>query len=93
MTKDVLAAILETEGGKSGAKGTVMPDAAELTVFVRASGDTISVARIVRVELRDKYVTFHTAKDERFFLAYEDVLGVKTGGPSSGKDRATGFAR
>jgi len=37
----------------------------------------LAIARVVRVEIKDHYLTLATAKDERFAFAFEDVLGFK----------------
>ena len=37
----------------------------------------MAIGRVVRVELKDQYVTLSTAKDERFAFAYADVLGLQ----------------
>jgi hypothetical protein len=60
-------------------------------VYISAPGEMLSVARIVRVELKDKYVLLRTTKEERFIFAFEDVLGLRL--VEAPKDRAAGFAR
>ena len=51
----------------------------------------MAIARVVRVELKEHYVSLATAKDERFAFAYEDVLGFKLTAPAQAKERSAGF--
>jgi hypothetical protein len=43
--------------------------------------------------LREKYLYLQTSKDERYFFAYEDVLGLRCWARSSAKDGSAGFGR
>jgi hypothetical protein len=93
MTREIIALALEAEGLKVGAQGVAVPDEREGTFFVGAPGDIMHVSKVVKLELREKYVALQTAKDERYFFAYEDVLGFRLAGVASAKERSAGFSR
>jgi hypothetical protein len=94
MTREIIVSILEGEGAQSSAGAVVLREDREATCFISTPGELMAVARIVRVELKDKFVTLQTAKDERFVFAYEDVLGFKLASPTSHpKDRTAGFSK
>jgi hypothetical protein len=91
MTREIIVQILESEGAKGGSNGFSIREDREATCFVSAPGDLLQIPRVVKIDLKDKFVSLQTAKDERFLFAYEDVLGFKMTA-SSTKDRAAGFA-
>jgi hypothetical protein len=93
MTREIIALALEAEGLKAGSQGYSIPEDREATCLVSAPGDVLSVSKIVVADLRDKYLYLQTAKDERFFFAYEDVLGLRLLGKASAKERSAGFGR
>jgi hypothetical protein len=94
MTREIIAQVLESEGLKSASHGFAIPEDRETTCLISAPGDVYSVSRVVVFDLRDKYVFLQTSKDERFFFAYEDILGVRILGRSQSKERSsTGFSR
>ena len=93
MTREIISQALESEGLKPGAHGFVIPEEREATCLVSAPGDLLSVSRIVLFDLRDKYVFMQTSKDERYFFAYEDVLGVRILGRTQTRDRSAGVGR
>jgi len=93
MTREIITQALESEGFKSTPTGFVIPEDREATCLVSAPGDVLSVSRLVLVDLREKYIFLQTGKDERFFFAYEDVLGVRILGKSQARDRSAGFGR
>jgi len=94
MTREIIVSILEAEGAEAGPGGLALREDREATCFISAPGELLGVARIVRVELKDKFVVLQTAKDERFSFAYDAVLGFKVAASQHhGKDRAAGFGR
>jgi hypothetical protein len=94
MTREIIVSILEGEGAQSSGGALTIREDREATCFVSTPGDLLHVARIVRVELRDKFLTLQTVKDERFAFAYEDVLGFKFAASAAHlKERAAGFVR
>jgi hypothetical protein len=91
MTREIIVQILESEGAKGGVNGFTVREDREATCFISAPGDLLQIPRIVKVDLKEKFVSLQTNKDERFLFAYEDVLGFKLAALST-KDRAAGFA-
>ena len=90
MTRDIIVQILESEGAKGGANGfCVSARIARRPASCRRPGDLLQIPRVVKIELKEKFVSLQTAKEERFLFAYEDVLGFKLTAAST-KDR-TGF--
>jgi hypothetical protein len=93
MTRDIIVSILEGEGAETKGGALAFRDDREITCFISAPAELMAVPRIARIELKDKYVSLQTAKDERFSFAYEDVLGFKVAGATTAKDRSAGFGR
>jgi hypothetical protein len=93
MTREIILSILESEAAESKGGAAILREDRDVTAFVSAPGEVLNVARIVRVELKDKFVALQTAKDERFVFAYEDVLGFKFATAATIKDRSAGFGR
>jgi hypothetical protein len=94
MTREIITQVLESEGLKAAANGFVIPEDREATALISAPGELFTVARLVLLDLREKYVFLQTSKDERFFFAYEDVLGVRILGRSQTREsRSAGFGR
>ena len=93
MTREIILSILEGEGAESKAGALVFREDREITCFVSSPGEILNVSRVVRVELKDKFVVLQTAKDERFVFAFEDVLGFKLATATNVKDRSAGFSR
>jgi hypothetical protein len=90
----MISAALESEGLKAGNQGFTIPEDREATCLVSAPGEVFSVAKVVVADLREKYLYLQTAKDERYFFAYESVLGLRLlGKASSAKERSAGFSR
>jgi hypothetical protein len=93
MTREIIVSILEAEGAQGSGGALLIREDREATCFVSTPGDLLAVARILRVELKDKFLTLQTAKDERFAFAYEDVLGFKLAAAATHKERSAGFSR
>ncbi len=93
MTREIIAAALEAEGFKPSGQSFTIPEEREATVLVSAPGDVLSVSKVVVADLREKFVYLQTAKDEHFFFAYEDVLGLRVLAKSSAKHGSAGFSR
>jgi hypothetical protein len=93
MTREIITHVLESEGLKAGAHGFSIAEEREGSCLISAPGEVYTVARVVVLELRDKYVFLQTSKEERFFFAYEDVLGLRILGRSQPRERSAGFGR
>ncbi len=90
MTRDIIVQILESEGAKGGANGFSIREDREATCFISTPGDLLQIPRVVKVDLKEKFVSLQTNKDEHFLFAYEDVLGFKLA-PATAKERGAGF--
>jgi hypothetical protein len=93
MTRESITAALEGEGLGAGAQGYTIPESREVTCLVAAPGDVFSVDRIVRIDLKDKFLLLENTRRERFFFAYEDLLGIKMLAAPNAKERVAGFGR
>jgi hypothetical protein len=91
MTREIIMQILESEGAKGGANGFSIRDDREATCFVSAPGELMQIQRLVKIDLKEKFVSLQTNKDERYLFAYEDVLGFKITAASA-KERSAGFS-
>jgi hypothetical protein len=93
MTREIITAALEAEGLKASGQGFSIPEDREATCLISAPGEVYSVAKVVLADLREKYLFLQTSKDEHYYFAYEDVLGIRLHGKASTKDRSAGFSR
>jgi hypothetical protein len=93
MTREIILSILETEGAETKGGSLAFREDREITTFVSSPGEILNVSRVVRVELKDKFVALQTAKDERFAFAYDAILGFKFATAMNVKDRSAGFGR
>ena len=94
MTKDCIALVLEGEGLGASKEGRFsIPENREAICLIEAPGDVVPVERLVAVELREKFVVLQNAKHERFFFAYESVLGLRLLASSTARERVAGFGR
>jgi hypothetical protein len=93
MTREIIVNILEGEGAEGKAGAFKIPEAREATCFISNPGELLAIGRVVKVDLKDQFLTITTAKDERFAFAYADVLGFKLAAPAQAKDRSAGFTR
>jgi hypothetical protein len=91
MTREIIVSILESEGAEGKGGTFKIPEAREATCFISNPGDLLAVARVVKVDLKEQFLTLTTSKDERFAFAYQDVLGFKMAAASVAKDRSAGF--
>jgi hypothetical protein len=91
MTREIIVSILEGEGveGKGGA--FKIGEEREATCFVSTPGELMAIGRVLRIDLKEQYVSLSTAKDERFAFGYADVLGFKLAAPAQHKERSAGF--
>lgn len=93
MTRETIVQILEGEGAEGRAGTFKIPEARDASCYIGNAGDLLTVARVVRVELKDQYVALSTAKEERFVFAYDSVLGFKLAAATAAKERSAGFGR
>ncbi|HVV52430.1 MAG TPA: hypothetical protein VHO06_22375 [Polyangia bacterium] len=93
MTREIIVSILEGEGAEGKGGTFKIPEAREATCFITNPGELLAITRVVKIDLKEQFAAFTTAKDERFVFAYPDVLGFKLAAPSQAKDRSAGFSR
>ena len=91
MTREIIVSILEGEGAEGRGGSFKIGEEREATCFVAAPGELMAIARVVRIELKELYVSLTTTKDEKFAFGYQDVLGFKLAAPAQHKDRSAGF--
>jgi len=94
MTREAIVSILETAGAKASGKTAFnVPESLEMTVLVETPGDVLTVAKVGRVELGEKFLCLDGSRGDRHYFAYESVLGVRTSDLAGNKDRSAGFTR
>jgi len=93
MTKDTIAVALSAEGLSPSQDTFTLPEDREAILLVAAPGEVMPVNKVVRVELRDKVLCVHTAKNEHFWFTYDLILGLRVLAAKPGKERLAGFAK
>jgi hypothetical protein len=91
MTREIIVSILEGEGAEGRGGSYKIGEEREATCFISTPGELMAIGRVVRVELKEQYVSLSTAKDERFAFAYQEVLGFKLAAPAKHTERSAGF--
>jgi phenylpyruvate tautomerase PptA (4-oxalocrotonate tautomerase family) len=93
MRADQLTEVFQKQlGARKDGAALLVPEAAEASVFVGLEGETLAIARVVRLEVADTLVVIDTAKGDRFVIAAEDVRAVKIDRTeSSRRGGAAGF--
>jgi hypothetical protein len=81
-------------GARKDGNTYLVPADAEATLYAALEGETLSVARITRLEVDGQLVHVETAKHERFVLAGEDIRAVKIEKSDQGRrERSAGFGK
>ena len=95
MTKETLVQALQAEGLKVANDSVSIPEARDATFMVAGPGETVQVAKVTKVELRESAICFETAKSERYWFTYDLVLGLRIRGAEAAKERKerAGFSR
>ena len=91
MTREIIVSILEGEGAEGRGGSYKIGEEREATCFIATPGELLAIARVVRVELKEQYVSLATAKEEKFAFGYQEVLGFKLAAPTQHKERSAGF--
>jgi hypothetical protein len=94
MTTDMLTQVLTKLGARKDGTSYLMPDA-EVTLLVALEGETLSVAKVNRVDHEQALIVAHTTRGETYAFVAEALLAVKVDRSDSGKrDRtAAGFSK
>ncbi|MEK6607020.1 MAG: hypothetical protein AABZ30_05095 [Myxococcota bacterium] len=97
MERTTLREVLEAADGIKG-EGTAqspsyaVSDTALATVFAGGAQEVMTIARVARIALLPGHVSLVTTRGERFFFAYDGVVGLKLEMSEEGKrERGTGF--
>lgn len=78
MKADVLTQILTKQAGaRKEGPGYLIPSDVEVTLFVALEGETLSVQRVIRLEITDTLAIAETSRGEHFVLAAEDIRALK----------------
>jgi hypothetical protein len=93
MTREIISAALEGEGLKASGQAFNISEDREAAFLISTPGDVLPVSRVVIAELKEKFIHLQTSKDEHYFFAYEDVLGVRLLGKATSKHGSAGFGR
>jgi hypothetical protein len=94
MTREILAQVLESEEIRPDDRGYSIPDDRETVCLISSPGEIFMVERVVRMDLREKYLYLENVRREHFFFDYEAVLAVRMlAAPIARRDRGPGFAR
>jgi hypothetical protein len=93
MTKETLLLALEAERLKVGADGIAIPEDRDATFIVAASGETLQIGKIVKIDLRESSFCLETSKAERYWLTYDLVLGIRVRPAQAGREHTAGFGR
>jgi hypothetical protein len=64
-------------GARKDGPALVVPDSVEAVLFVALEGETLTIARVARLEVAETLCTVDTLKGERYVLAAEDVRAVR----------------
>lgn len=85
MTLKALTEIFAKQGGAAAKGGRVeLPAAADVTLFAAIAHESLVVERVKALDLETEYLVAHTARNERFVLAYDDIRAVRFSGGQSG---------
>lgn len=71
----------------------VVPGDAEASIFIALEGETLTVAKVARLEPADTVVYVDTAKGERYVVAAEDIRAVKIDRSEVVRRGAAGFGK
>ena len=93
MTREMIVQLWESEGVRPAGNTITIREEREATCFIESKGELMTVARVVKLELKEGFIALATAKDERFVFAYDVILGFKLSSPAAPKERAAGFGR
>jgi len=93
MTKETLIYALGAEGLKVASDKVTIPDERDASFVVAASGETIQVGKVIKIELRDSALCLETNKGERYWFTYDLVLGMRVRAAEDTKVHGAGFAR
>ena len=91
MTTDTLTQVLTKLGARKDGASYLMPDA-DVTLLVALEGETLSVAKVVRLDFEHATIVASTARGEHYAFVAESVLAVKVDRSNDARrERSAGF--
>ena len=93
MTTDMLTQVLTRLGARKDGTSYLLPEA-EVALLVALEGETLSVSKVVRVDIEHQLVVAATTRGETYAFVAEAVLAVKLDRSDVAKrDRSAGFSK
>jgi hypothetical protein len=93
-TEQLVEVFVKQVGARKDGPAYLVPGDSEASLFVALEGETLSIARVSRLEVADTLLTVETARGERYVIAAEDVRAVKIDrGEATRRDRSAGFGK
>ena len=93
-TEQLTEVFVKQVGARKDGHAYLVPSESEASLFVALEGETLTIARVTRLEVSDAMLSVDTAKGERFVLAAEDVRAVKIDrGENIRRERSAGFGK
>jgi hypothetical protein len=93
MKLDQIADILAKHiGAKREGAVLLIPAEMDVTLFVAWPGETMAVAKVIRVEIAEPLLVCDTARGDRVVIVADDVRAVRgEKGEGGRRDRSAGF--
>jgi hypothetical protein len=80
-------------GARKDGPALVVPAETDASVFVGLEGETLTIAKVTRLEVTDTTVHLDTARGERFVVLAEDVRVVKIDRSETLRRSSAGFGK
>ncbi len=93
-TEQLTEVFVKQVGARKDGAAYLVPGEADASIFVALEGETLTVARVSRIEVDGTLLTLDTSKGERFVVAAEDVRALKIDrGEPQRRERGAGFGK
>ena len=94
MTEQMLRTIVEMAGGAFDKEGkAALPERHTLTLHLAHDGASLSIARLVRLSLRNETIMAEDDKGELLVASLSDAFAATISAPAGGNARKAGFIR
>lgn len=80
-------------GARKDGAAFVVPAETDASVFVALEGETLTIAKVTRLEATDTTIYLDTGRGERFVVAAEDVRAVKIDRSETLRRNSAGFGK
>jgi len=80
-------------GARKDGAAYVVPADTDAVLFVALEGETLSIAKVTRLEATDTLVFLDTVRGERFVVAAEDVRAVRIDKSEHLRKAGAGFGK